>query len=744
MKDKENDKNLNKKDNITNYNLVEKTDCCDMDMNHGDKHDMKHMDHCDMDMSHGDKHDMKHMDHCDMDMSHGDKHDMKHMDHCDMHNMGHDHGSMHHMGNLKQKFWISMCLAVPIILLSPMMGMNWALQIKFPGSDFIVLILGTILFVYGGYPFFTSSVSEVKSKSPGMMSLITLGISVAYIYSVYAIIANDILRTSTKVSDFFWELSTLIVIMLLGHWIEMNSVMSAGSAVDKLAQLLPDKATLVLPDGSLQNVKVSDLTNGQTVVIKSGEKIPADGDVIDGNSKVNESLITGESVDVNKQIGDKVIGGSINQNGVIKVKITGTGDTGYLSKVMTMVSEAQNSKSKTENLANKVAGYLFYAAILIASVSFVSWSIIVSPVYAIPITVSVLIIACPHALGLAIPLIVSRMTALSATHGLLIRNKNSLENINKIRYALMDKTGTLTEGEFKVNGYDSLINEYSSNDIIQIAASLEQTSSHPLASGILEKLNELKMDVLDVKNITNIPGYGVSAEINLDKMMLVSSVYLDIHDIKYDVHQTDNYLSKGNSLSYVVKNDTVIGYIAEGDSIKDNAKEMVSYLQQQHITPVMLTGDNPQSANKVAKLLGIKEIHSQLLPEDKQAYVSKYQDIGEVMFVGDGINDAPSLTKSNLGIAIGSGTDVAIDSADVVLVNSSTKSIIDLIKLAKQSHLKMVENLWWGAGYNIVALPLSAGLLSGLGIIIGPMFGAVIMSLSTVIVAINAMTLKIK
>lgn len=718
MKDKINDTmNLKKDDDTRNLSLMEE---------HHDCHTKSKM-QCD------DNHDMKHMD-----MHHGNT---QHMDECDM-NM--NHGSMHHMGNLKQRFWISLCMAIPIILLSPMMGMDWSLQISFPGSNLIVLILGTILFIYGGSPFFISSVSEIKRKAPGMMSLITLGISVAYIYSVYAVISNDILKGSTKINDFFWELSTLIVIMLLGHWIEMNSVMSAGSAIDKLAGLLPDTATRVLSDGSLQNVKVSDLANGQNIIIKSGEKIPADGTIINGTSKVNESLITGESLDVNKKVGDNVIGGSVNRNGDIQIMITGTGDNGYLSKVMSMVSEAQNSKSKTEDLANKVAGYLFYAAILIAIVTFISWSIIVNPIYSIPITVSVLIIACPHALGLAIPLIVSRMTAISATHGLLIRNKTSLENINKISYALMDKTGTLTEGKFKVNGYGSFISKYSQNDIIQIAASLEQTSSHPLASGILEKLSDLKMNVLSTQNITNMPGYGVSGEINTNKMMIVSSSYLDSYGIKYDSQKTNDYLAKGNSLSYIVERNTVIGYIAEGDSIKDGAKEMVSYLHQQHIIPVMLTGDNPQSANKVATLLGINEVHAKLLPEDKQAYVSKYQNIGDVMFIGDGINDAPSLTKANLGVAIGSGTDIAIDSADVVLVNSNPRNIIDLIKLAKKAHSKMIENLWWGAGYNIIALPLSAGLLSSFGIIIGPMFGAVVMSLSTIIVAINAMTLRIK
>lgn len=612
----------------------ENMSCC----SHGGEHDHSHGDHhCDM---HHMDHDMGNMDHEHM------HHDMSHMDHSHMgHDMGNmnmsgmgcgmdmghggmDHGGMGHMhmGNLKLKFWISLILTIPIIIMSPMMGMKMPFQVTFPGSDFVVLVLGTILFIYGGYPFFTSCISEMKSKNPGMMSLITMGISVAYVYSVYAVIANDILKVTPKVNDFFWELSTLIVIMLLGHWIEMNSVMNAGSALNKLAELLPDNAHLFQSDGQTKDVSVHELSEGQTILIKSGEKVPADGTIIDGSTALNESLITGESRDVQKGIDDSVIGGSINGSGTIKVKITGTGESGYLSKVMNMVSEAQSSKSESEDLANKVAGYLFYAALIVALIAFVTWSILDGVSYAIPITVSVLIIACPHALGLAIPLIISRMTSISATHGLLIRNKTALEGIKQIRYALMDKTGTLTQGDFKVNAYDSLDSNIDKKDVIKIAAAIEASSSHPLAQGIVQAFKDLNEAPLQAENVEEIAGSGIKGTVDGKEYQVVSSSYLDKNGIDYDQKTADKYLQQGNSLSYVVENGHVVGYIAEGDSIKPGAKDMIDFLNGQNIIPVMLTGDNQQAADKVASILGIKEVNAQLVPEDKQKLVTKYQE----------------------------------------------------------------------------------------------------------------------
>nr|WP_317619365.1 heavy metal translocating P-type ATPase [Apilactobacillus apisilvae] len=708
-----------------------------MNMGH-EGHDMKNMNHEHHDMGNMNMdHDMHHMDH---DMHHMD-HDMNGMDHSQMMNHG---GHMMDMGDMKKKFWISLILTIPIILMSPMMGMQLPFQLTFPGSNFIVLILGSILFFYCSTPFFSGAKGEIKNKKPEMMSLITLGISVAYVYSVYSVVANDILNITPKVNDFFWELSTLIVIMLLGHRIEMNSIMNAGSAINKLSKLLPDSAHLISENGDIKDVSTNKLAVGNSILIKSGEQIPADGKIYDGSTSVNESLVTGESRSVNKQTNNDVIGGSINGDGTIKVKISGTGSSGYLSKVKNMVQEAQSSKSKTETAANQVASYLFYAALVVAIIAFVAWSFVRGVSFAIPVTVTVLIIACPHALGLAVPLITSRTTSLAATNGLLIRNKNALDGINDIKYALMDKTGTLTEGKFKVNGYVSLDQNYSDDEIVKIAASVEQNSNHPLANGIAEIAKQKGLSLYEVINDTQITGYGVKGTLNNNDFAVVSAAYLDANNIKYTAQDTQNYLNDGNSVSYVIKDNVAIGFIAEGDSIKKGSKAMVQYLLSQNITPVMLTGDNKDAAAKVASLLGISEFKAQLLPEDKQKNVLSYQKQGKTIFIGDGINDAPSLTQSDIGIAIGSGTDVAIDSADVVLVNSDPNDIVSLVKLAKNSHRKMIQNLWWGAGYNILALPLAAGILGFAGIMLDPMVGAIVMSLSTVIVALNALTLKIK
>ena len=683
------------------------------------------------------------------------------MDHGSM-NMGHSSGSMNmsgmsmgsgsmmmhgghmmNMGNLKQKFWVSLILMIPILFLSPFMGMKLPFQITFPGSSWVVALLASVLFFYGGQPFFNGARGELASKQPAMMSLIALGISVAYLYSVYAVIANQIFAVTPRVNDFFWELSTLIVIMLLGHWIEMDTIMNAGSAVKKLAQLLPDQAHLI-QNGQIHDVKVSQLKSGNLILIKAGEKIPADGVVKSGKSLVNESLVTGESRRVNKKAGAKVIGGANNDEGTIKVKVTGTGKSGYLAKVMKLVSSAQSHKSHEENLADRVSGYLFYAALAAAIIAFIGWTMAHSVTYAVMMAVSALVIACPHALGLAVPLVVSRTTSLAATHGLLIRNRNALEGIRKINYALMDKTGTLTQGKFKVNAVKSLNDQFSDQKVLQILAGIEKDSSHPLATGIVDRARQLHLQPDSARHVQQLTGVGLSGWINGHNYRIVAKKYLDAHSISYDRHQFNQLASRGNSVSFLIRAGQLIGIVAEGDQIKPGSEVMVQFMKQHGIVPVMLTGDNQAAAKKVANDLGIQHFEAGLLPEDKQKLVAKYQQHGHVMFIGDGINDAPSLAKANLGIAIGSGTDVAIDSADVVLVNSDPRDVINLIKLARHSNTKMIENLWWGAGYNIIAIPLAAGILAFAGIIITPTIGAIVMSLSTVVVAVNAMTLKIK
>lgn len=642
-------------------------------------------------------------------------------------------------GSLRRKFWVSLILTIPIVLFSPMMGMKLPFQITFTGSDWVVAVIGTFIFIYGGQPFFSGARDELKMRQPAMMTLITMGISVAYVYSIYAVIANDIFHVTPTVTDFFWELATLIDIMLLGHWIEMGAVMNAGSAVDKLAKLLPDSAHLVGADGTVSNVKVSSLQVGQRVQIRAGEKIPADGTVNDGTTSVNEAMVTGEAKAVAKTTGDTVIGGTINGTGTLEITITGTGDSGYLSKVMTLVQSAQDNKSQTETMADKVAGYLFYAALIVGVGSFIVWLMTSNLAAALSIAVTVFVIACPHALGLAIPLVVARVTSLAATSGLLIANRSALEQINHVKYVLMDKTGTLTAGKFSVNDVQSFSDEMDDNAVLATMAALEQQSTHPLATGILSAAKSANLNVTAAENVHQQTGVGLAGDLDNHHYQIVSPTYVAKQGLTVPKIATGH---PGDTISYLIENQQVLGVVAQGDQIKPEAQKMVTQLKQDGLVPVMLTGDNRQAAQTVATVLGIDEVQAELLPEDKDRLVTDYQKRGGVMFVGDGVNDAPSLAQADIGVAIGSGTDVAIDSADVILVNSNPYDIVKLIRLAKIMTRKMTQNIWWGAGYNIIAIPLAAGVLAPIGFILSPMVGAVLMSLSTVIVALNALTIR--
>ena len=691
------------------------------------QHDMKGMDHHQMatDDHAMDHQDMSKMDMSDMDMDMGD-------------------GHMMHMGNLKRKFWVSLILTIPVILMSPMMGMTLPFQLVFPGSDWLVAILGTILFFYGGAPFISGAKAELQMKRPAMMTLISMGIGVAYIYSIYAVIANNLFHVTPTVNNFFWELSTLIVIMLLGHWIEMNTIMNAGSAVDALGKLLPQEAHVVDDNGNVTDVKLSELQVGQTVSIRAGEQIPADATILTGSSAVNESLVTGESKAVRKTVGDAIIGGSVNGTGTFTAKVTGTGDSGYLAQVMALIKDAKNAKSKSENLADRVAGWLFYAALFAGILAFIVWLTVANLAVALPVAVAVFVIACPHALGLAVPLVVSRSTALAAQNGLLIRNRTAMEQVNQLKYALMDKTGTLTRGEFKVNRLISLDDQHSEADVLTLMASLETGSSHPLATGILTAAKEKQLVAEAATDTHQETGLGQFGTIAGTTYGVVSVNYLEQKHLDYDQDQFTSLASEGNSISYLVAGDQVLGLVAQGDQIKSAAAKLVASLKKQGITPVMLTGDNQETATKVAAAVGIDDVQARLLPEDKERLVKQYQTKGKVLFIGDGVNDAPSLARADIGMAIGSGTDVAIESADIILVSSDPADVIQFLDLARATHRKMTENLWWGAGYNLIAIPLAAGVLAPIGFMLDPMVGAIIMSLSTVIVAINAMTLKIK
>ena len=681
-------------------------------MNNEEMHDMKNMD----------------MDHSTMDMS---------GNHMMMHG-----GHMMNMGDLRQKFWISLVLAIPVFILSPFMGLKLPFQVQFPGSDWIVLVLATILFFYGGKPFISGAKGELMSKQPAMMTLITMGISVAYIYSLYAFVENNLLHSSTHIMDFFWELASLIVIMLLGHWIEMKSTMSAGNALQKIASLVPSKVHMVHDDQTMDH-DISMVKAGNIIEVRAGESVPLDGHIISGSSYINESLITGESKAIKKEIGSKVVGGSINGEGTIRVKVDKSSGEGYLSQISKLVSDAQNNRSKTQMLADRVSSWLFYAALTVGIIAFVYWLIFGDMNTALNRLVAVLVIACPHALGLAIPLVMSRSTSIAATNGLIIRDNQAMENSRKIDYVAMDKTGTLTEGKFTVNGLQSLDKSIDSKNLLSIIAGIEGGSSHPIASSIVSYAKDKEVQPAAIDNIQALKGYGMSASFDNRQYYLVNMKYLNEHEISLDKKLVQTYLDKGNTISYLVADKKILGFVALGDRIKKNTIEFIKELKARNITPIMLTGDNKEAAAIMAKQMGIDEFRAELLPEDKHQVIKQLELSGHhVMMVGDGINDAPSLASATIGVAIGAGTDVAIDSADVVLYNSDPSDIIKFLKLSHNTYKKTVENLWWGAGYNIIAIPLAAGILAGVGFVLSPAVGAVVMSLSTVVVALNALTLK--
>ncbi|WIV27883.1 heavy metal translocating P-type ATPase [Staphylococcus pseudintermedius] len=661
------------------------------------------------------------------------------------HHIHHDDHAHHHHGNFKMKFFVSLIFAIPIIIFSPMMGVQLPFQFTFPGSDWMVLILATILFIYGGQPFLVGAKGEIASKKPGMMTLVTLGISVAYIYSLYAFYLNHFSDATGHTMDFFWELATLILIMLLGHWVEMNAVGSAGDALKKMAALLPNKVIKVT-NNQREEVKISDIALNDIVEVKAGESIPTDGMIVRGETAIDESLVTGESKKVQKKPNDQVIGGSINGFGTIQVKVTAVGEASYLSQVMDIIKQAQNDKSRAELLSDKVAGYLFYFAISVGMIAFIIWMLIDNHIdFALERLVTVLVIACPHALGLAIPLVTARSTSIGARHGLMIKNRSAIETAQHIDYVMMDKTGTLTEGHFSVNHYESFKAGVSDEIVLSLFASLESQSNHPLATSIVDFAKNKNIAYAQPQDVQNISGIGLEGKVGDQTYKITNVTYLEQNGFDYDQALFTKLAQQGNSISYLIDEQQVIGIIAQGDQIKESSKQMVTELLVRGITPVILTGDNLAVAETVAEALGIQHVHAQLMPADKERMIKDYQKQGKkVMMVGDGINDAPSLIRADIGVAIGAGTDVAIDSGDVILVKSDPSDIIHFFTLSKRTIRKMVQNLWWGAGYNIVAVPLAAGILASIGLILSPAVGAILMSLSTVIVAINAFTLKLE
>ena len=691
-------------------------------------------------MSNNKKHSShSHHNHVDMDHSKHNHNEMEHHGGHHDHHAGHDHSGHgghdhHHHGDFKEIFLKSLPMGIIIMILSPMMGISLPFQFTFQYSDILVVLLSTILYIYGGKPFYMGAIDEFKEKAPGMMALVTLGISVSYFYSVYAVIAKYV--TGEHVMDFFFEFSSLILIMLLGHWIEMKAVGEAGDAQKALAELVPKDAHVVLEDDSIETRPVADLQVGDLIRVQAGENVPADGTIQRGESRVNEALLTGESKPIEKNPGDEVIGGSTNGGGVLYVEIMQTGDKSFISQVQTLISQAQSQPSRAENLAQKVAGWLFYIAVIVALIALVIWMIIADVPTAVIFTVTTLVIACPHALGLAIPLVTARSTSLGASRGLLVKDREALELTTNADVMVLDKTGTLTTGEFKVLDVELFNDKYTKDEIVALLAGIEGGSSHPIAQSIISYAEQQGIRPVSFDSIDVISGAGVEGQANGHRYQLISQ--------KAYGRNLDMDIPKGATLSVLVENDEAIGAVALGDELKPTSKELIQALKKNNIQPIMATGDNEKAAQGAAEILGIDYLANQS-PQDKYELVEKLKAEGKkVIMVGDGVNDAPSLALADVGIAVGAGTQVALDSADVILTQSDPGDIESFIELAQKTTRKMKENLVWGAGYNFIAIPIAAGILAPIGITLSPAVGAVLMSLSTVIVAINAMTLKLE
>lgn len=656
------------------------------------------------------------------------------------HNHGHDKHAGHSPNMFKTKFWLSLVLTIPVLLYSQTV-MNWLnFQMPtFPGSEWVPAILGTFIFFYGGMVFLRSAKAEIASRMPGMMTLISMAITVAFTYSL-AVSLNLV-----EGMDFWWELATLVTIMLLGHWLEMASVSNAQGALKELAKLLPDVAEKITPKGT-EKIAVSELKVGDRVLVRPGSSVPIDGEVIKGESDINESMLTGESMPVKKSIKDPVIAGTINGSGSLTIEVTKVGDDTALAGIMKLVADAQTSKSKTQVLADKAAFYLTFIAIAAAIVTTVGWVIFSdeSASFILQRVVTVLIIACPHALGLAIPLVTAISTTTAARNGLLVRQRMSLEAARNIDVVLFDKTGTLTKGEQGV--VDIAAPDYDKDKLLALAASVESESEHPIARAIVQSAQERKLKVSRSKNFTALSGRGAKA--NIDGKVIHIGGPKMLEELKVDISKNLADESKaagaeGKTVVYVIEGGKALGAIMLADVIREESKEAVSLLKSAGKRVALLTGDSKAVAAWVAKELGIEEYFAEVLPENKAEVVSKLQSDGSrVAMVGDGVNDAPALTQADVGIAIGAGTDVAIESAGIVLASSDPRGVSKIVVLSKAAYRKMVQNLVWATGYNALAIPLAAGVTAGLGFVLSPAIGAVLMSLSTIIVAANAQLLR--
>ncbi|QJB37685.1 cadmium-translocating P-type ATPase [Chitinophaga oryzae] len=644
---------------------------------------------------------------------------------------GHDHQAM--IRDFRQRFYVVLILTIPVMLLSKMIQHWLGLDISFPGDNYLLCALSAVIFFYGGWPFLSGWWSEMRTRNPGMMTLIGFAISVAFVYSVATLFG-------LQGMDFFWELATLILIMLLGHWIEMKSVAGASRELELLVQLMPAEAHLV-EGGNIREVKTDSLQPGNMVLIKPGEKVAADGVVTEGSSYLNESMLTGESKPVKKSKGDRVIAGSINGNQALHIKVSHNAASSYLSQVIRLVNDAQQAKSNTQLLADKAARWLTIIAIVAGIATFAYWRIDGQSIsFAMERMVTVIVICCPHALGLAVPLVVARSTTVAAKNGLLIKNRTAFENARKITTLVFDKTGTLTVGKFQVVQLETLDNRYSQQEILMLAAAVEQQSEHPIATGIVDKARNEGVQIPAASDMQAMTGKGISATVNGKKVQVVSPAYMkEQFPQQAAIGQTDT-----GTLSFVIVDGLPAGYIVLADEIRPESLPAIQALKKEHIASVLLTGDNKKVAAAVAQQLQLDNYIAEVLPHQKLEEIKRLQEAGQyVAMTGDGINDAPALAQADIGIAIGSGSDIAAETAGIVLVNSNPQDIVSLVRFGKATYRKMIQNLAWATGYNVITMPLAAGVLYHWGVLLSPAAGAVLMTVSTVIVAINARLLKL-
>ena len=679
---------------------------------------------------------MSHENHMNMEHEHNNMHKMNENEmHKEQNHAGYDRHEGHSVSDFRNKFFIVLILIIPVLLMSSAIQ-NWLrFSFNFPLSNYLIAFLASIVVIYGGLPFFKGAINEIKSKNYGMMTLVALAVLSGYLYSLGTTFLFNAM-------DFYWEISTLVLFLLFGHWMEMKAVTGASGALNELVKLIPKKANLVKGKEIIE-INTEELKINDIVIVKPGEKVPVDGIVVEGETSINESMITGESKPISKTKGDKVIGGSINFNGTIKIKVSKIGKDTVLNQIIELVKQAQSSKPRTQRIADQAANYLTLAAITIGILSFIFWQFFSSQTFLFALTtaITIIVIACPHALGLAIPIVTMISTTLAAKNGMLIKDMSAMETAEKLDYIIFDKTGTLTKGVFEVT------NIIGDKKILELAGAVELYSEHIIAKAIVNKAKKEKIRIPEIRNFKAFPGKGAKAFIGIKEIYIGNKSLIKEFKIKNDFEdKAKEFSSQGKTIVYVSDKRKVLGLIALSDVIREEAKEAIKQLKEIGIKTAMLTGDNKEAAGYVAKELGLDEYFAEVLPKEKSDYVKKLQKNGKikVAMVGDGINDAPALTQADIGIAIGAGTDVAIESAEVILVKNNPLDVAKLIRLSRETKKKMKQNLWWAAGYNIIAIPIAAGVLYPIGIILRPEWGALLMAASSIIVVGNSLLLRRK